>query len=225
MTTKDENYLSMGRTVDDVFTRYQSVWETNPRITREITEFRNTIEMLSGSKDKSNIVTTGATVDKEEAALALFNQAMNLGKRGSVYALDINNMELHDRLRVSKGYLTHLHDDAALSKSRDIYDQLLPLKDKLGEYGITEAELGNLKKHIDSFGALINRPRDLVVERQGHNDNIPPLMASLRKSIYKLDSLMNLFEDTPFETDYKNARKVINTGYRKDKKNDAGSPK
>lgn len=156
--------------------------------------------------------------------MTLYHKTVNIGKRGSVYALDINNMELHDRLRVSKGSIANMHADAALGKVKDIYNQLSELKDKLTDYGIADAELEDMKKSIDAFEALMDRPRDLVIERKGHNDSIPSLMTELRKSIYKLDSLINLFEDTPFETDYKNARKVINTGYRKDKTGDDVSP-
>lgn|GEM_PF-3093451 len=89
----------------------------------------------------------------------------------------------------------------------------------------SDAELSDFKTQIDGYDALINRPRDLTVERKGLNDNIPGLMRELRKSIYKLDSLITLFDDTQFETDYKNARKVIDLGSRKDNTSGDTSPK
>lgn len=220
MTTKDENYLSMARTVNDVFTRYQTTWEANPRFTREVTAFRELIDSLINTKADSNIVTTGATTDKADAAMALYNQAVNLGKRASVYALDNENMELHDRLRTSRGSLANMHDTFALAKAKDIHNQLSAVKDELADYGITDTELGVLKTQIDAYDTLITRPRDLIVERKGHNESIPELMKKLRKSIYKLDSLINLFDETPFETDYRNARKVVRLGSRKQQPQD-----
>lgn len=224
MTTKDENYVSMCRSVNEVFSRYQSVWETNPRFTKEVTGFRELLTNILNTKADSNIVTTGATTDKSEAGMALYNHAVNLGKRASVYALDTDNMELHDRLRTSRGALSNMHDTFALAKSKDIYNQLSVIKDALPDYGVAEAELTDLKARIDAFDALISRPRDLIVERKGHNQTIPEQMQALRKNIYKLDSLINIFDGSPFEMDYRNARKVVNLGSRKSQdSNDAGA--
>ena len=41
--------------------------------------------------------------------------------------------------------------------------------------------------------AYITRPRDLIVERKGHNQSLSELLRDLRRCVYKLDSLMSLF--------------------------------
>lgn len=215
MTTRDKNYLTMARTLNEIFVRHQSVWETNPRFVREVRTFEEVLGLLTDVKVDSNIVTTGATMDKAEAAVNLYNQAVNLGKRASVYALDNNNQELHDQLRTSKGALSNMHDTFSLAKAKDIYKRLEPLKAELIDYGVSEEEMSELKELIDAYDALVTRPRELIVERKGHNESIPELMKKLRESVYKLDSLVNLFSGTAFETDYKNARIIVDTGRRK----------
>ncbi|AEW22144.1 hypothetical protein BFO_3335 [Tannerella forsythia 92A2] len=42
-------------------------------------------------------------------------------------------------------------------------------------------------------------------------------MRDLRRCVYKLDSLMSLFSGTRFETDYRNARIIVDLGTRKKK--------
>lgn len=215
MTSKDENYLSMTQTVSQTLARHESVWGTNARFKREVDTLNQLIKELLDKSQQSNIVTTGATSDKADAALALYEKVVNLGKRASIYALDNNNQELHDSLRISKGALSNMHDNNSLAKAKYILAQLSNDIAELADYGITEAEITELQERIDTFESIINRPRNMIVERKGHNDTIPQLMKGLRESIYRLDSLINIFADTAAETDYKNARVVINSSSRK----------
>lgn len=218
MNARDENYVSMCRAVNDVFTRYSADWQPSKRFEQEVTAFRNYLQSIMDTKTDSSIVTTGATVDKADAAMQLFTQAVDLGKRASIYALDNNNQELHDRLRISRGALLQMRDTLALAKCKDIYNQLDGVKSHLADYGIAEADLAELKRLTDAYDVLISRPRGLIVERKGHNETIPELIRHLRESIYKLDSLINLFSGTAFETDYKNARIIVDlVGQRKKK--------
>lgn len=204
-------------TVNTVFTKYETVWQTNPRFTQERETFGTLLDKVRGVKADSNIVTEGATLDKAEAAMRLFEKTVGLGKRASVYALDTNNQELHNQLRISKGALSNMHDTFALAKARDIYNRIDAIKDHLTDYGIREEEITELKMLIDAYDELITRPRDLIVERKGHNETIPELIKKLRSSLYKLDSLINLFSGTSFETDYRNARVIVDLGSRKKK--------
>lgn len=215
MTTRDKNYLTMCRTVNTVFTKYETVWQTNNRFTREVETFGGLLSQLQDVKVDAEVVTTGATVDKADAAVELYAKAVDLGKRASVYALDTNNQELHNQLRTSKGSLSNMHDTFSLAKARDIYKRIDAIKEELADYGILAEDVAELKALIDAYDALISRPRELIVERKGHNESIPELLKKLRESVYKLDSLINLFSGTAFETDYKNARTVVDTGRRK----------
>ncbi|MDO5664046.1 MAG: hypothetical protein Q4G63_02160 [Bacteroidia bacterium] len=224
MTQREENFVSMCRAVNDVFKRYESEWKSNKRFEKEVSVFGGLFEQLAQVKSDSNIVTTGATVDKADAALRLFTLAADLGKRVSVYAIDKDNQELHDRLRISRGALSNMRDTPALAKVNDMYNQLLPLIGELGDYGVSQENLDELKALKDEYDALISRPRSLIVERKGHNETIPELIAELRQSLYKLDSLINLFSGTAFGTDYKNARVIVDlVGRRKKKAEDKPS--
>lgn len=69
----------------------------------------------------AEIVSKGATEDKAAAELKAVQYAVNLAKRASIYALETNNMELHDQLRVTKTTLLRRPDTLAVAKLRDIH--------------------------------------------------------------------------------------------------------
>ena len=68
---------------------------------------------------------------------------------------------------------------------------------------------------IDTYDKRLNRPRQLTVYRKVHNEDLPELIQARRKLLYKLDSLINLFDGTEFDTAYHNARRIVNSGSRK----------
>lgn len=71
---------------------------------------------------------------------------------------------------------------------------------------------------------LIARPRTLIVERKSANqDMVLGLLSSLREVLYKMDSLMNLFENTDLKREYKDARIILDLGRRKEGEPDVPS--
>ena len=217
MTTKNENYVSMCRSVEGVLVAHETVWQSNTRFVKERILFGDLLGKVQQAGGESLIVTTGATADKAEAASRLFSMVTDLGKRASVYALDHDNQELHDHLRTSKGALSNMPDTVSLAKAKDMYTRMEAIKRDLADYGITEEVLDECKRLIDAYDAYITRPRDLIVERKGHNQSLSELLRDLRRCVYKLDSLMSLFSGTRFETDYRNARIIVDLGTRKKK--------
>ncbi len=108
-------------------------------------------------------------------------------------------------------------DTVSLAKAKDMYTRMEAIKSDLADYGITEEVLDECKRLIDAYDAYITRPRDLIVERKGHNQSLSELLRDLRRCVYKLDSLMSLFSGTRFETDYRSARIIVDLGTWKKK--------
>src|SRR5690606_36705299 len=105
----------------------------------------------------AEIVTTGATKDKDGLKKQAVMLGVNLAKRASVYALDIGNNELHDQLRVSKSTLERRPDTLALSKLIDIHTRLSGIVGVLADYGVSAGELTALKDAIDAYDAVLER--------------------------------------------------------------------
>ncbi|WP_418894308.1 hypothetical protein [Limibacterium fermenti] len=239
MTTRDSNTYRMARTVKVILHQHEPVWNEQVRFALEAGNFTGIVDALEPHAEGSLIVTKGASTDKDNMALEMYRKTADIAQRVSVYALDTGNMELHDQLRVSRNSLASLKEVDAFTKVKDIYNRVMPILSavppageggktgtegvapentqlSLPDYAVNETEMSGLKTIIDTYDALLGKPRDLQLERKRHNQTIPELMKELRKSLYKLDSLINIFAGTDFYTDYKNARITIDRG---------GSPK
>ena len=215
MNQRDENFVSMCRAVQDVLSKYTTVWESKVAFKNQVATFNGLMDEVALAVEGAEIVTTGATGNKAQAEADAIKLTVNLAKRGSVYALEVGNMELHDQLRVTKSTLVRRPDTLTLAKMRDIHSRLEGIVAELGDYGVVASDLDNLKVLIDAFDDLIARPRTLIVERKGYNQGmIPALLTSIREVLYRMDSLINLFEGTALKQEYRDARIIIDLGRR-----------
>jgi hypothetical protein len=213
MKQPDENFASMCRAVQNILTQHQTEWQAKTAFKNQVLIFNDLMDALSIATEGAEIVSTGATEDKANAENAAAELAVNLAKRASIYAMSIHNLELHDQLRISKSSLLKRPDTLTLAKLKDIHSRLTPIISELEDYGVMPADLAELKTLTDTFETLITRPRELIVDRKGYNQHtIPELLASLRETLYKTDSLINIFSGSTLETSYKDARIIIDLG-------------
>ena len=220
MLKTQEDFISMLTVVCPVLDKHKTVWNTNSVFSGYVTDFNANKLLIDAAAQAGNIITTGATQDKYNAAEAAFDLGSKLSKRASVYALEQDNTEMHDQMRVSKRSLDQLADTKASAKLHDLYNRMVAVGEGLSPY-VSAEELTRFKALIDAYDKLLSRPRELTVNRKTHNEDLPELIQASRKLLYKLDSLINLFDGTEFEADYLNARRIVNSGSRKAPVNEA----
>ena len=217
MKQSDENFVSMCKAVRDVLTKHTAIWEPRVAFKNQVTVFGGLMDDMDLAMESAEIVSTGATDNKTNAEMSAVLLAVNLAKRASIYAMEVGNMELHDQLRVTKSTLLRRPDTLTLAKLRDIHSRLNAIVAELADYGVLPADLTALNSMNDAFDALIARPRTLIVERKGYNqDTIPSLLSALREVLYKMDSLINIFSGSDLAKEYKDTRIIIDLGRRKD---------
>ena len=214
MLKTQENFISMLTVVGSVLDNFKTVWNTNSVFAGYVTDFTANKLLIDAAAQGGNIITTGASQDKSNAAQEAFDFGSKLSKRASIFALEQNNSEMHDQMRVSKGSLSQLADTKASAKLHDLHDRMVAIGDDLLPY-VSAEELTRFKALIDAYDKLLSRPRELTVNRKTHNENLPELIQESRKLLYKLDSLVNLFDGTEFEAAYHNARRIVKSGVRK----------
>jgi hypothetical protein len=221
MKTKQENFLTMAHAVNKVVQKNQTKWAAVKRFAQAATELNDLVNITSTANAKADSKNTGTTKDKHSAGFEAIDEGVKIGKRASVYALDKNNMDLHDRLRFSRSSLLSRHDTEGLAKLKEVYELLNPIVAELGDFGILPADMQHYKKLIDNYDNLLTKPRELIAARKTLNGTVlPEFVNKMRKVLYHLDSMINLFETTPFYKDYINARKVIELGTRSEKPKD-----
>ncbi len=217
MKQSDENFVSMCKVVRDVLSKHEVVWSPRVAFKNQVSVFGGLMDEMDLAMESAEIVSTGATDNKTNAEMQVVLLAVNLAKRGSVYAMEVGNLELHDQLRVTKSTMLRRPDTLTLAKLRDIHSRLGGVIAELADYGVLPADLADLKSKTDVFDGLIARPRILIVERKTANqDIIPGLLSGLWEVLYKMDSLINLFEGTDLKREYKDARIIVDLGRRKE---------
>lgn len=217
MNQKEENYLSMATATVKVLEGSPSIWRDNAPVKALVKDLQITIDAINTAQQGGGIVSTGVTLDKEQAANTAIEQAVLLAGFAQAYARHINNNTLHDQLKVSRTSLDRIPDNELGAALRLIYNKLLELSGVSEPYGITPEELKILNEAILIFEDVKSNPRVVITERKGYNSSIPVLLRELRSSFYKLDRLVNIWskKETKFVSDYQNARIVIDLGTRK----------
>jgi hypothetical protein len=218
MRTKEENFITMVHAVNLVVKHNQSKWVNVKRFALAAQELNDLVSITSTTNAKADSNNKGATKDKHAAGTDALDEGIKLAKRASIYALDKKNMDLHDRLRFSRWDLLEGHDAEKIAKLREVYDLLEPIIGDLADYAIVKADLQHYDKLLDGYDELLTKPRELTAERKTLNQSVlPEFLSKMRKVLYDLDSFIHMFNNTPFEDDYLNARKVIDLGTRKRK--------
>ena len=170
---------------------------------------------------KANSPITGATKDKYAIEETAIEAGVGIAKFASIYALDKKNLELHDKLRLSRSMLLKLHEDECFKRLTDVLMQLEPVKADLADYGILPADIAHFKTLVDAYENSLAKPRKLTVERKTMNVMVlPELISKMRIALYELDSMIGRFNITSLPTAYKNARMVIDLGSRREDEDD-----
>lgn len=209
MDKRTRSFVNMITALLLVLNKYEAVWTKFARFVTSVTAFKSLKTEIDKRSADSQIVTSGGTIDKGNAANEAFDFVSKVSKRAAIYAIDQNNMELHDSIRVSRGSLARLSGKDALNKITAVYNRLLPLGEALAPYNITADDLKKMKELIDAYDDVSELPRNMIVERSMHLQTLPQLLTATRKVLYEMDGLITFFEDTDFEAEYKNARKII----------------
>lgn len=218
MVSKKENYLSMARNLAAVLVDYEDVWKTLPKFQAYTYEFFNLMGVTSKHKSSAEIKSTGATTDKEAAGNYAIDYASKLTKRATNYALDADNVELEDQLRIRRSELGHGHDSKISDKLNDVLTRMQAIENELKDHGVGPEELKKLQGAIIHYDSLLDKPRKLIRDRKGFNAEALQSLSKIRQLITRLDNAINYFEGSRFEMDYQNARIVIDLGTRKRKK-------
>jgi hypothetical protein len=83
------------------------------------------------------------------------------------------------------------------SGQKEVYNLLNPIVTALEDYAILNADMVHYKGLIDAYDNLLTKPRQLIAECKTMNKTIlPEFVSKMRTLLYKIDSMINLFENT-----------------------------
>ena len=159
--------------------------------------------------------TTGVTVDKATLQNQMVDMALRVAGGLKAYASDSNNAELLHKADVNKSTFTRARDDQRDDIAQQIHDLANTNIAALGPYGIVAATLSALQARISAYVAVIGAPRVARTKISTATEMLDTEFARTDMILNdRTDGLMEQFKDsgTTFYSDYKNARRIVDTG-------------
>ena len=154
MNTTNENSVRMALAVQKVLKDGETIWKDAKAFSNTVAVFRHLMDDLKESQKDAQEDSKGATDDKAIAEERAIKLAVNLAKRASVYALNIENMDLFQQLNINKSPLADLHDNVLVAKLNSILETLEGIAGQLSDYDVKPEHLKKLDELIKAFEGM-----------------------------------------------------------------------
>lgn len=213
MKRKQSNYLSMFMAVETVFLKYEEPILALPAAAESVTNFRTVVADIKATRLIQDGHTTGTTKQKQKEEAEMIEATLRVAGIVYVYALDINDLVLLEKVSLKSRSLNNIGDAALLSKCTLIFNTASTIEDAtIANYGLTPELLEQLKKEIADFGILVTKPRSEIITRSQATSRLVELFSEangvLRKRIDKLMLVLQLGNPV-FYNEYKAARIIV----------------
>ena len=218
MNDRQENKLSMYLAVKNVLDSNQKLWSSVPALVRAIQKLNDKLLTINILRAEQEASIKGVTMNKQDRKAVLIQTAMNVIGKARAYAMDKKNQELAEAVKYPKTSLEQTRDTTLFHICQMIYDKSMPYINEMGEYGLTSAELNDLKTKTDAYGESVQKPREVISKRKTTGETLNSVMSDIDKLFKEqIDNLVKTFEETNKDVvhTYKNARAIVDIGKRK----------
>jgi len=221
MTTHQENKLSMYLTVMQITNYFPEAWQGYLPFRNQYSEFETLVDKIRAIRPLQETKITGVTKDKTALRYKAVDKAIEISEKVFAFASITENYKLKDRVAYTTTDLKRCRDTVANDFNQIIYTEASKYLNELAEYGVSQEDLDELKTLNDAYSAIVANPRQAITNR--------PKTTSYPNNYFKdadiilkerLDKLVNYFKNSSpdFWHQFKSARKIIDLGYRRKKK-------
>jgi hypothetical protein len=210
---KYNSYAQIASTLES----HASVYTDHVQFKRGATDFTSALDRLDELSTKQSARPGGFSADKSQALHVLGDLAFRIASAIAACGHDAGNGDLAGRVAYSRSNITRGPEAAVIARCRSIHTTGTEYAEQVAEYGVTTADLTNLKKKIDAFQALQPNPRRA---RAGVSSATKELKKVIKEAdtllANKLDKLIVQFKDSEsdFYNEYVSARKLVITAGR-----------
>jgi hypothetical protein len=198
-------------TVAAVCDRQNAVWQGLPAFADAVSRFKSYLPKIQQLIQTQSVTSLGRAADKQRYREQLASRVVAVGGATAAYASKRGDHPLAARAQVSPSDILYTRDGVAFARAQTVHDAARASLADLGDYGVTLAELDELKALIDGFGAKLPSPRDGVVSAAGATESLSDTFADADEILRgQMDALMPRFEisDPVFATEYRHARDI-----------------
>jgi hypothetical protein len=215
MTDPQENKLSSHRAVitvlDDNAPEYASV----AALVTQVGNFHASVDLIGQLAQAQTSPTTGITLDKAMLNGQMIDMALRVAGAVKAFASGANNSTLLAKVDVNKTTFTRARDDLRDDIAQEIHDLANTNIAALGPFGITAATLTALQTRISAYRGAIGSPKIARAQKSTTTSLLETEFTRADMILNdRIDGLVEQFKDsgTTFYSDYKNARRIDDTG-------------
>lgn len=212
MTDRQENKLSMAKTVQLVLNNNSAIVSTPTAFSATKTELDAEITSIDGIAQVQTINNTGSAKDKTQAENTAIDKAIALIGPAKSCARAQNNNTLYESLNYSKSDLKKLRDTTlpqTLTQIRDVLQNNLAL---FTDYGITADDITDFTAQIAAITPLQSAPRNAITTGKAATTALRAEFKNLDAILKRLDGLAAGKSKYPdFYNAYKAARVIVDT--------------
>ena len=219
MNQVQENKLSMGYATIKVLDLNQAIWNGVPAFVQAHTELKANLTAIELALTKQVTDIKGHAMDKQAAEERMISKTLSVA--GSVMAMATVNGDngLAEAMDLSPTELRRYRDSVVAQRCMGVHDAATANAAALVAYGVTAADITDLKTLIDKYVDLIAQPRNMIAARKGATAETGALIRDTMKLLNnRIDRLMQqfAFSQKEFYKHYFDARIIIDQHGQKD---------
>lgn len=208
MTNKMNSY----ERTQGVLEEHRSLYDQVPVYKNAVDSFNSVVASIQSTGSVAGRDTTGKTERKEEIKEELANFALGMSAAGLMYAYDIQDTDLQSALEYSYTDLRYARDSVIILGALTIEREMLPLKDELAEYNVTEEDFTRFRELIQAYDEAQEDRGSFKTGAVAANRNLDVLFgqadALLNQKVDKM--VVRLKSDHPeFYIQYNVARTIV----------------
>ena len=204
-------YRAVVTVLDDNAAEYAGV----AAFVTQVGNLKNSVDLIGQLAQTQTANTSGVTLDKAMLQGQMVDIALRVAGALKAFASAGNNAALRQQADINKSTFTRARDDMRDDIAQQMRDLANTNIAALATYGITAATLTALQTRIDAYRAAIGAPRVARAQKSTATDMIEAEFARADMLLQeRIDGLIEQFKEsgTTFYADYKNARRIVNTG-------------
>ena len=214
MTSEQESRFSMQLVARDFLTGNATITATLPSNAGFFTAVTTGITQIQSIREQQEFDKTGIAVNKTQLKTNLVALAIDVSRKVIAYATIVNNAVLLKEVKYTESELKKSADSILKDRCQVIYGRANANLAALATYGVTAAILTNLLNALNAYNTSIPKPRPGIADKKVATEQLAILLKSVDDNLAKIDALVEIVRVTQanFYSEYKNARKVVETG-------------
>lgn len=214
----------MLKTTCGVFELYKSKWDSMKVLGTSIPLYLEKVKKVDDALLESEKDVKSGALDKRQSRKRLEERTFIFASGLLSIGKSENNPQIISVTSFPESSLSNMMEGKLITTSKNVLALAKANAEKLVNYGIVEADITDLDNEIKKFATVQTLPRTLVVDRKAAKLSLDDAVAQAKEMLTdQIDLQMEVLRkrEPDFYNAFLAARKVVDTGIRHKKKEDA----